>query len=55
MQIPADWLALMRVLASKTKQPTLWWMLDLVAREAVAQGLPHPKPPWEPDAPGKKK
>lgn len=47
IQIPEDWLNLARALAAKNKQPTLWYLLGLLAAAAEAAEMPHPKPPWE--------
>lgn len=49
VNVPKPWWTLLGELASKGKQPRLWRLLDLIAREAEQQGLEHPKLPWEED------
>lgn len=50
-QIPRDWWIVIRKLAHKAKQAQyLWYLLDLVAREADEADIDRPKLPWEEDA-----
>lgn len=50
-QIPQTWSDLARRMAAKQKQPTLWFLLSLIADEAVRQGEEVPPLPWEQNLP----
>ena len=47
--VPENWHSVMRRLAARTKQPVLWWLIDLAAREAEQAGIETPPVPWEED------
>jgi hypothetical protein len=47
VQIPKPWADLARKLAAKNRQPMLWLLLDLLAKEAAEQDEEHPPLPWE--------
>lgn len=48
VQFPADWIKLARRLAAKRKQPTMWFILSLIAEAAQAEGETElPPAPWE--------
>lgn len=47
VQVPVPWLALARKLAAKKKQPTLWFIIALIAEAADKEGEQCPTPPWE--------
>jgi hypothetical protein len=46
VNIPAEWHAVMRQLAAKQKQPVLWYLIDLVMKDAESQDVETPEPPW---------
>lgn len=47
--MPEDWFLLAQQLARKDKPtPTLWWLIGLIEKEAVAAGVKAiPVRPWE--------
>jgi hypothetical protein len=47
VQIPKQFADLARILAAKKQQPTLWFLLDLIAKEAEKQKIERPALPWE--------
>lgn len=47
VQFPIQWFKLARQLASGRAQPTLWFLLRILAEEAQRQGVEHPPLPWE--------
>ncbi len=49
VQMPKPWADLARKLAAKNKQPTLWFLLALVAEEAKKHKEQCPPLPWEED------
>lgn len=52
VQVPTAWWAIARKLASKHKQPTLWYLLSIIATEAEKEGIEGVPPlPWEEDEP----
>jgi hypothetical protein len=53
VQIPVPWLQLARLMAAKRRQPTVWYLLGLLAEQATKDGETLPSyVPWEtsPDA-----
>lgn len=42
-----EWHAVLRQLAARTKQPVIWYLIDLAKREADAAGITTPELPWE--------
>lgn len=49
--VPAEWHAVMRKLAARAKQPVLWYLIDLAAKEAEAAGVDAPPLPWSEESP----
>lgn len=47
VQIPKPWHDFARKMASKRKQPMLWYILALLAEDAEEQDEEHPALPWE--------
>jgi hypothetical protein len=47
VQIPEPWMKVLRRLAAKTKQPSLWYLLALIGGAAEADGTERPAYPWE--------
>lgn len=47
VQVPEEWLVLARKLANIHRQPTLWFLLSLVADAADKEGIERPRLPWE--------
>jgi hypothetical protein len=47
VQFPADWLQLARELAEERPMPVVWFLVELVKREAEAKGKKELPPlPW---------
>lgn len=50
VQIPDAWLLVARKLAQRAPQPTVWYLISLIQKDAIAAGVSDlPKPPWERD------
>lgn len=49
VQIPKPWHDFARKMASKRKQPMLWYILAVLAEDADKEGEDHPALPWEED------
>jgi hypothetical protein len=48
MQVPVDWLRVIRRRASKGEKPALWYVISLVRAECIAAGETDLPPlPWE--------
>jgi hypothetical protein len=47
MMIPAPWMALVRKLAAKRQQPSVWFVLSIVGELAEKEGIDRPSYPWE--------
>lgn len=48
VQFPSDWLAVAHQLAKSRPIPTVWFLVQLVQREALEQGIKNlPPMPWE--------
>ena len=48
VQFPASWYAIARQLASRRPMPTVWYLVELVKKDAEANGLTDlPTPRWE--------
>jgi hypothetical protein len=47
MQVPKPFMDLARAIAKKNRQPTLWLILDLLAKEAERMDIKRPPLPWE--------
>ena len=45
--IPLPWFELAQKMARKKPTPTVWYLVDLIRREADAMGEPIPPLPWE--------
>lgn len=46
--IPAEWDALAQQLAAEAKMPKMWFVVELIRREAELKGKGDlPPPPWE--------
>jgi len=50
VQVPEDWLNVARRLANANRQPTLWFLLSLVAEAADKANVTRPRLPWEESA-----
>jgi hypothetical protein len=52
VQLPAEWHALARKLASRQRQHVTWYLISLIIDAAKASGEEDilPTPPWEPEA-----
>jgi hypothetical protein len=47
VQIPADWLRIAQELAAARPMPAMWLVVELIKREAEAQGMKNlPPVPW---------
>ena len=47
MLIPEEWHRLLHQLADSRKQPMIWYLQGLVAKDADQQKVSRPKLPWE--------
>ena len=48
VQLPAAWYEVAQQLARKKPTPTVWFLVELIKREAEAAGVTElPPPPWE--------
>ena len=47
VQMPMPWYKLTSKLASNKKQPMLWYLMSLLAKEAEEANIERPKLPWE--------
>ena len=47
VQYPTDWLDLAWDMANDRKQPVLWFLLELIAKQADAEKRSRPRLPWE--------
>lgn len=48
VQFPKDWLKVARELARKRPTPTVWWLVELIKREAEAAKMADlPPGPWD--------
>lgn len=53
VQMPTVWLNLARAYASKNRQPTLWYLIGLIEKDARERGEENlPPVPWEEDRGG---
>lgn len=51
VQFPMDWYAIAQQLAKKRPMPTVWYLVELVKKDAEQNGIEVlPTPPW--DEPG---
>lgn len=49
VQLPLDWLAVAQEIAGDRQMPVMWYLIDLLKRDAEATGRPNlPAPPWRP-------
>jgi hypothetical protein len=56
VQIPADWMAVIRQLAAARPAPAVWLIIELVEREAKAAGIAGlPSTPWSDPPPAPKR
>ncbi len=52
LQMPTAWYAIAANMAIKRKMPTLWVIIDVLRKEAEADGVTDLPPlPWEAEAP----
>ena len=48
VQMPTTWLTIARERARAAKQPTLWYLISLIEKDATAAGVTDLPPlPWE--------
>ena len=47
MLIPEEWHRLLHQLADSRKQPMIWYLQGLMAKDADQQKVSRPKLPWE--------
>lgn len=48
VQLPEDWLKVIRQMASDRPMPAVWFLIELVKKEAEAQGRKDlPPVPWQ--------
>jgi hypothetical protein len=48
INLPGEWHAVARRLASANRQHVAWFVIDLLMKEAAAKGLTDlPNPPWD--------
>lgn len=46
--LPLKWFEIAQKLARQKPAPTVWWLVELIKREAEAAGIKDlPPPPWE--------
>lgn len=48
VQVPTDWLRIAKAMAAKRPAPVVWYLIELVKRDAEAAGLTDlPPTPWD--------
>jgi hypothetical protein len=47
VQIPETWMKVLRRLAGKERQPSLWFLLSLIGERADAEKVERPAYPWD--------